>query len=431
MKSKKSFSLRRKLILFVGILALITYTTSFVFIRYLHPVFFSKFIENQLTFEIITYLSGITWSCILAAIFGLILVKPLLKLESTATRVAEGKIGQDVEMPKSSDEIRSVAEAFQLMLTNLRQIVESIEGNFNKTNETIIDLSQQTASASAKAEGIAETVGQISQGAEASAIAVQETVEAIEDVRQLASKVNSNALNSANQSKEIIQNLKLTTDSIQGLVDSIQQIAKGNEIALTSIQQLEKNAEQIEKIIALVGDIASQTNLLALNASIEAARAGDHGKGFAVVAEEVRGLADESAKAVQGITGLIHTMQDNVSIVVKQMNEQVSFAVTESKKVSATTETVEGMASSVLEMADAVIHISQLAEKQMENIETTARQSQEVAAIAEQTSAGAQEVRGAAEEQAHAIEQVENLSKDLKLQSEQLYKMIHQFDRTR
>ena len=429
-ENKKSFSLRRKLILFVGILALITYTTSFVFIRYLHPTFFSKFIENQLTFEIITYLLGITWSCILAAIFGLILVKPLLKLESTATRVAEGKIGQDVEMPKSSDEIRSVAEAFQLMLTNLRQMVESIEQNFNKTNETIIDLSQQTSSASAKAEGIAQTVGQISLGAEASAIAVQETVEAIEDVRQLATKVNSNALDSANQSKQIIHNLKVTTDSIQGLVDSIQQIAKGNETALTNIHQLEKNAEQIERIIALVGDIAAQTNLLALNASIEAARAGDHGKGFAVVAEEVRGLADESAKAVQGITALIHTMQDNVSIVVKQMNEQVNFAVTESKKVSVTTETVEGMASSVLEMADAVIHISQLAEKQMENIETTARQSQEVAAIAEQTSAGAQEVRGAAEEQAHAIEQVEKLSKDLKSQSEQLYKMIHQFDRT-
>lgn len=427
---KNSFSLRKKLVLFVGILAFITYSTSFVFIRYLHPMFFSDFIESQIAFEIITYILGITWSCILAAIFSVVLVKPLLQLEKTATRVAEGKIGKDVEIPKTRDEIASVAEAFQLMLTNLRQMVESIEGNFTNTNQAIIHLSEQTSEASRKAEGIASTVSQISQGAESSAVAVQDTVEAIEDVRRLASEVNERALDSANQSKEIIVNLKTTTDSIQGLVTSIQQIAQGNEKALGNIHQLEKNAEQIQRIIGLVGDIAAQTNLLALNASIEAARAGDHGKGFAVVAEEVRSLADESAKAVQGITSLIQTMQENVNIVVKQMNEQVTFAVKESSKVSETTDTVEGMAASVRDMADAVVAISQLVEKQMYNIETTARQSQEVAAIAQQTSAGAQEVRGSTEEQAYAIEQVENLSKDLKRQSEQLYKMIQQFDRS-
>ncbi|PYF07532.1 methyl-accepting chemotaxis protein [Ureibacillus chungkukjangi] len=425
----KTFSLRKKLVLFVGILAFVTYSTSFVFIHYLHPMFFSQFIENQRVFELLTYVLGITWSCILAGIFSVILVKPLQQLEKSATLVAEGKIGQDVNVPKSRDEIASVAEAFQLMVTNLRQMVESIEGNFNKTNEVIIELSEQTSAASLKAEGIAQTVSQISQGAEGSAVAVQETAEAIEDVRQLASEVNTRALNSANQSKEIIHSLETTTDSIQGLVTSIQQIAQGNEKALGNIHQLEKNAEQIERIISLVGDIAAQTNLLALNASIEAARAGEHGKGFAVVAEEVRSLADESAKAVQGITSLIQTMQENVSVVVKQMNEQVTFAVKESSKVSETTETVEGMASSVREMADAVVKISELVEKQMVNIETTARQSQEVAAIAQQTSAGAQEVRGSTEEQAYAIEQVENLSKDLKRQSEQLYKMIQQFDR--
>ncbi|RHW40011.1 methyl-accepting chemotaxis protein [Lysinibacillus yapensis] len=427
---KNTFGLRKKLVLFVGILAFITYSTSFVFIHYLHPLFFVDIIENQIIFEIITYVLGITWSCILAAVFSGLLVKPLLQLEKTATRVAEGKIGQDVEIPKTRDEIASVAEAFQLMLTNLRQMVESIEGNFINTNEAIIHLSEQTSAASRKAEGIASTVSQISQGAESSAVAVQDTVEAIEDVRRLASEVNTRALDSANQSKQIIVNLQTTTDSIQGLVTSIQQIAQGNEKALENIHQLEKNAEQIERIIGLVGDIAAQTNLLALNASIEAARAGEHGKGFAVVAEEVRSLADESAKAVQGITSLIQTMQENVNIVVKQMNEQVTFAVKESSKVSETTETVEGMASSVREMADAVVTISQLVEKQMQNIETTAHQSQEVAAIAEQTSAGAQEVRGSTEEQAYAIEQVEKLSKDLKQQSEQLYKLIQQFDRS-
>src|SRR5207245_1299314 len=65
----------------------------------------------------------------------------------------------------------------------------------------------------------------------------------------------------------------------------------------TQVQQLAQQSAAIDDFVELIKRISSQTNLLALNAAIEAARAGEHGKGFAVVAEEVRQLADESAKA--------------------------------------------------------------------------------------------------------------------------------------
>lgn len=425
--NKKLFTLRLKLVLFVGILALITYTTSFLFIEYIHPMFFGE--TNPLLFQIITYALGIFWSCVLAAIFSLILVRPLQRLENSANLVAEGKIGKDVEMPKTNDEIRSVGEAFQAMVVNLRKMVSGIEDNYKATDATIEDLSKQSSSVAKNAAAISSNIGQISSGAESSAMAIQETAEAIEEVRELATEVNSKAVESANRSKEIIDDLTSTTAAIHGVVLSIQKIASDNEHALINIQELEKNAGQIEHIIGLVGDIAGQTNLLALNASIEAARAGEHGKGFAVVAEEVRGLADESANAVKGITTLVQTMQQNVNVVVAQMNEQVTFAVTESSRVSETTSAVEGMSKAVHEMADDVVQISQLVGRQMHNIEHTSRQSQEVAAIAEQTSASAQEVSAASNEQSFAIKQVEALANDLQLQSSELYKMIQQFDR--
>ena len=91
----------------------------------------------------ITYALGITWSGILAAFLSVILIKPLQQLEHSATLVAEGKIGQDVEMPNTNDEIRSVAEAFQQMVLNLRQMVESIDHNFQQTNQSIIQLSDE------------------------------------------------------------------------------------------------------------------------------------------------------------------------------------------------------------------------------------------------------------------------------------------------
>lgn len=424
---RKMFNLRRKLVLFVGILALVTYSTSFVFIEFIQPMFFES--VNSSLFQIITYLLGIFWSCALAAVFSIILVRPLQRLEKSANSVAEGKIGKDVEMPKTNDEIRNVAEAFQLMVTNLRKMVEGIEDNFQKTDSTIVNLSDQTTSVAQNSAHITRNISHISSGAEASAIAIQETVEALEEVRELATEINNRAVDSADHSKRIISNLSNTTDAIQSTVNSIQKIAADNKNALGNIHELEKNAEQIERIIGLVGDIAGQTNLLALNASIEAARAGEHGKGFAVVAEEVRGLADESAKAVQGITTLIQTMQQNVTVVVKQMNEQVAFAANESSRVSETTTAVEGMSKGIYEMADAVVTISQLIERQMQNIRHTAHQSQEVAAIAEQTSASAQEVNSASTEQAYAIEQVEGLAGELKNQSSELYKVIQKFDR--
>ncbi|WP_456061798.1 methyl-accepting chemotaxis protein [Bacillus ndiopicus] len=310
-------------------------------------------------------------------------------------------------------------------------MVDGIENNYRITNSTINELSDLTKASSHKAHDVAKTVGHISDGAQTSAVSVQEMAEALVDIRQLALDVNVNATNSADGSKQMLNHLEATKGAIQSLVMSIQQIAQSNEEALANIQGLEKNAEQIEQIIGLVGDIAAQTNLLALNASIEAARAGEHGKGFAVVAEEVRILADESAKAVQGITTIIQSMQQNVELVVKQMNGQVAFATQESARVSETTATVDGMVRNVEEVAHAVVDISSLTKQQLGGIELTAHQSQEVAAIAEETSAGAQEVRVITEEQAFEIEQAQNLCESLQQQSNELYNVIAQFDRSK
>ncbi|AMX00895.1 methyl-accepting chemotaxis protein [Rummeliibacillus stabekisii] len=422
-----SFGLKKKLILFVTILAIVTYSISFIFIEYVQPQFFPN--VKQSVFQLITYVLGIIWSGILAGIFSSLLVKPLQKLENVAIEAAEGKIGKDIDMPRSSDEIRSLSEAFQTMLVSLRQMVTSINQNFQTTNATVLDLSEETERATRQTESIAETISQISEGATGSAIAIQETAEALEDVRLLAEEVNQRALASSNQSTQMMGELKHTTDAINDLVEGIQKIASGNSMALQDIHQLEQNALKVEQIIQLVGDIAEQTNLLALNASIEAARAGEHGKGFAVVAEEVRKLADESAEAVKGITQLIQTIQLDVQTVVGKMTEQVSIAEGEVARISETTSAVDGMSTRVGDMAASIVEISEFVSKQLNNIEKTAHQSQEVAAIAEQTSAGAVEVQSATDEQVRSIEQIDQLSHMLKKQSEDLYQMIQQFER--
>lgn len=425
MKKKHSFNLRKKLILFVVVLAVVTYGTSLVFIEFIQPTWFPNI--STLSFELVTFGLGIVWSGILAGFFAFFIVKPLQELEKVALEAAKGNIHQTIDIPQTNDEIESLATAFEDMLVNLRRMVNSIDVNFQQTNTTVQALSTESKEALQQSDSIAQTIAQISEGAAGSAESIQMTAEAMEDVRLLANEVNDHAIESSKYSKEMVRDLQRMTDGVKQLVSGMESIAEGNKNALDDIHHLEKNANEVGNIIQLVGSIAEQTNLLALNASIEAARAGEHGKGFAVVAEEVRKLADGSADAAKGVAGLIQVMQADVKHVVEKMTQQVNTAKSEMTRVAETTTAVEGMNIIALKMTNSVEEISVFVEKQMHNIEKTAQQAQEVAAIAEETSAGAQEVRSATDEQVHSISQIEQLSESLYSQSEELHKTIQQF----
>ncbi|WP_421385535.1 methyl-accepting chemotaxis protein [Bacillus salacetis] len=313
------------------------------------------------------------------------------------------------------------------MLANLREMVHNIDDNFNKTNDTVVHISEASSKASKQAEGIAVTISEISAGAESSAVSIQSTAESVDDVIRIAQEVQNRSKSSETISTEMLKDLTESKKVINSLVEGIEALAKGNENSLEAVRRLEDNAKKVEQIIQLVGDIAAQTNLLALNASIEAARAGEHGKGFAVVAEEVRKLADQSGKAVQGISDLIKNIQSDVGNVAGSIKTQVENANNEVKKGTQTNVVIEEMTETINEMAESVQQISGLVDQQMEYIESTSRQSQEVAAIAEETSAGAVEVAAATRDQAAVMGNVEQLASALQKQAESLKNTITRF----
>lgn len=426
--TKTKIGLRKKLVVFVAALAVITYSTSAVFINWVQPVFFPN--VQPFLFEIITYALGILWSGILAALFSIVLTKPLHRLEEAAMKVADGKIGSDIELSNSSDEIHSVSEAFRQVVINLRTIVEQIEANFQATVRSVDALTAETNTAAEQSDAIARTIMEISNGAETTAAAIQDTVESIENVKQLAMEVDSRAGESAQYSKAMIEQLHTAMNIFEAVLTGIHRMSAQSEQTLGTIQMLDQNAQEIGEIVELVSSIAGQTNLLALNASIEAARAGEHGKGFAVVAEEVRNLADESAGAAKMISALVQRVQEDVKKVVAEMQLQVENAEKEAARATETNENISTMTAAVHTVAGSVEEITQIVSRQLQMIERTAAQSLEVASIAVQTSAGAEEVRAATEEQVASIEQTDAAALKLKAQSEELYKVIRKFDRT-
>ncbi|SFB03719.1 MULTISPECIES: methyl-accepting chemotaxis protein [unclassified Bacillus (in: firmicutes)] len=424
-KKRYKFGLRKKLVLFTTTLAVITYTTSALFIYLVYP-FFEKAVSQGM-FTVITLILGIMWSGILAFFAAGFITKSLQSLEKVALKAANGDISEDVKLAKSDDEIRSLGEAFNNMLANIREMVHHIDDNFKETNEKVIAISQQSALSAEQAEAISRTISDISLGAENSAASIQATVESVNDVIHIAEEVQEKAKTSEDVSKNMVNELSRSKQVIQSLVAGIERLAEDNQASLQTVQRLEDNANQVGQIIQLVGDIAAQTNLLALNASIEAARAGDHGRGFAVVAEEVRKLADESAKAVQGISELVQNIQTEVQNVVKQISLQVATASSEAVKGTKTNEVIEEMTATVNDMAGMVKSITLLVDRQMDHIQHTSTQSQEVAAIAQETSAGAQEVAASTQQQVDVIEHVDELASDLKVQADKLKNTITRF----
>jgi methyl-accepting chemotaxis protein len=390
MTKQYKFNLRFKLVFFTFILAIITYSTSAFFLYFVYP--HAGELMSQTVFTALVLTLGVFWTGLLMFLATGFIIRPLQKLEIVVNKAAEGNLSDEVNLKLSNDEIYGIGQAFNSMLQNMRDIIMIIDENTNKANECVLQISNLADDAFRHSSHISQTIDEISEGAENSAAAIEETAESIEHVLVLAGDVREKALDSKRLSETMVGSLDGTSEATVGLIKGLERLVEQNGQSLQAVGQLKKHAKQVEDIISLVGDISRQTNLLALNASIEAARAGEHGEGFVVVAEEVRKLADESAQAVKSITKLIQNIQNGISEVVNQIHHQVEIGKQEVLKGDKTQKVLKDMKEPVYEVSSSVETIVSFSQQQVQNIGQTSSQSQEVAAIAEETSVGAEEV---------------------------------------
>lgn len=276
-------------------------------------------------------------ACIIALIVGVMVAGGIQANMSRFSRrfgeVAKGDLTVTVEA-KSRDEFQNLAGSATNMIANTKNLVNKVTnatneleksaGSVEEVSEAINDCSQDITQA---IEEIHEGIGRQSENAlecvartDTLSNELQEVNRVIEKVEALVSE-NETMINRGMEYVQLLGERAHTTTEITSEVGS-------------SIESLKKEYEIINSFVETITSISEQTNLLSLNASIEAARAGDAGRGFAVVAEEIRKLADDSAKAAGEI-------QHNVSHIMRQTESSVQNAQQAQKMVDLQTEAVE------------------------------------------------------------------------------------------
>jgi methyl-accepting chemotaxis protein len=224
------------------------------------------------------------------------------------------------------------------------------------------------------------------------------------------------------KSKEINDS---SSKAIKMLKDTSIQTSVETSAVADVIIGLANKTQEIGVISDTITSIATQTNLLALNAAIEAARAGESGKGFAVVAEEVRKLAEESAKAAKEISDLISGIQAETDNSVEKIKFVNNIAHQQEQSVEVAGNSYTDITNQMdliikeIEQTNKVIQDVYNNKDRIENaMSKIASLSESAAASSEQVSASTQEQTAAYEEMAALAKSLENYSIELKQQVE-------------
>lgn len=341
-------------------------------------------------------------------------VSPLGGLTRRMNGLATGDIDSPVIGDDRGDEIGAMAKALLVFRDNARDKVR-LEAEHEEVAKRA--EAERVAAMARVADSFEASVGDIVGSVVSAAGNLRSIAQNMRQTAAVGSESATQVVSAAEEASANVQTVAAASEELSAAISEIgQQVTRSSDISAEAVteagranemvQGLAQAAARIGEVVKLINDIASQTNLLALNATIEAARAGDAGKGFAVVANEVKALANQTAKATEEIGSQITGIQS---------------------ETRATVASIEGMGGTITNINQIASAIAAAVEEQNAATQEISRNVQLAAEGTNSVSRNIGTVREAAGETAQAAEGLLSAAELLGSQSERLRAEVHNF----
>ena len=378
---------------------------------------------------LLAYAVAMTFGLILGWLFSKGFTANIARLAESADAISRGDLTRDVILRSSiiPDETHELAGLINQMVQNLRDLVGHIKKTSGQLSESAMEINSTALEINASTEEVAQAIESISRGAETQAEMAEKSSNTIREMAISIDLVATRARETAKAARETSltaqQGGSLASNSLERMKDFFDQ----QEMIASQFAIFNSKLQKVGKIADFIGNIARQTNLLALNASIEAARAGEYGKGFAVVAEEVRKLADGSAKSASDINEMIDNLREE-SRQVHDVILESSRTIKEGKKnIDVTASAFQEILKTVLETERKATSIADLSQIQLEGSEKMVKVVEEIAKVADDNAASTEQVSAATEQQLAAMQDMALATKELTQLAEELLTVVERF----